>query len=657
MNKFIKILTAVLCVTMLLGPAAANAAEEKDNCTQPPSDPPLLAVDKTAAIDSEEERIYSVVLSVQGASIAHSNPADVVLVMDASSGMVSPDPNKLNNLKGAVKDVINAVLAENPVNRIALVKFNSVSTRLTSFSSDAGYLKGVVDSIGINYGTNMQAGMIDAMQAMADSNDSSSKIIIIFSDGIPNMYYYMTEPVLGGFNAAARAWFILAALNTKAAYPGCRIYTVGLLSGMDDEDKDHARSTLNPGNAGEDYVDEYFEFDGSIDITPLIGHIGSDVEHSPAMSGFTVTDTIPAEFELLKDSIRINGVSVAPGGAEIDYDEETGVITWTSETPRSASNTLEYSLKARPYYCGIIDTNTKAVLTAYYPDRDPISLDFPNPEVPVRPYAQDDSYTFEPGATLSIPVTTGVLANDWPDDELNHSTEDSISLSAEVATLPSNGQLEFNPDGSFSYTPDDSSVTSDSFTYRKCMTATGQWAGTYKSDEATVKITSKGMEQPDNPPTNDDKGGGYSTTEYVSLTVAIEGQGSVLPGEGVYSRAKHSVQLFSHISPDEGWYFDGWYGASGSEVTDDGRLVMDGNKSVVARFLPVGETEPEVEPEAVQEYISTSVPESVPEAVIEDDIIPMDQPLPRTGGLPAEILMGAGFMLVSLGVIRRKSKG
>jgi phage baseplate assembly protein gpV len=66
------------------------------------------------------------------------------------------------------------------------------------------------------------------------------------------------------------------------------------------------------------------------------------------------------------------------------------------------------------------------------------------------------------------------------------------------------------------------------------------------------------------------------------LEVVVEGNGAVSPASGSFPRGER-VELTA--TPDEGWRFDGWSGdASGGEPRI--RVVMDRDRSVVARFLP-----------------------------------------------------------------------
>ncbi|HYI09018.1 MAG TPA: Ig-like domain-containing protein, partial [Thermoanaerobaculia bacterium] len=90
------------------------------------------------------------------------------------------------------------------------------------------------------------------------------------------------------------------------------------------------------------------------------------------------------------------------------------------------------------------------------------------------PFANDDNYQREEGQGLSVPAP-GVLANDG--DPAGN------PLTAQPVSSPSHGNVTLNPDGSFTYTPDNpASTQSDAFEYRASN-------GTKTSNAARVRIT------------------------------------------------------------------------------------------------------------------------------------------------------------------------
>ncbi|MEM9136170.1 MAG: DUF4347 domain-containing protein, partial [Cyanobacteria bacterium P01_F01_bin.42] len=74
------------------------------------------------------------------------------------------------------------------------------------------------------------------------------------------------------------------------------------------------------------------------------------------------------------------------------------------------------------------------------------------------PVAADDSYSADFNTALTIGAAGGVLANDSDSDG-------GDTLTAAIATEPSNGTVTLNDNGSFTYTPDAGFSGSDSFTY------------------------------------------------------------------------------------------------------------------------------------------------------------------------------------------------
>ncbi len=78
------------------------------------------------------------------------------------------------------------------------------------------------------------------------------------------------------------------------------------------------------------------------------------------------------------------------------------------------------------------------------------------------PLAVDDHYIICHGTTLAVDHTAGVLAND-SDINLGQS---GVQLAALLMNGPANGQLSFNADGSFAYTPKPFFAGTDAFRYR-----------------------------------------------------------------------------------------------------------------------------------------------------------------------------------------------
>ncbi|MFL6247174.1 MAG: Ig-like domain-containing protein, partial [Thermoanaerobaculia bacterium] len=93
---------------------------------------------------------------------------------------------------------------------------------------------------------------------------------------------------------------------------------------------------------------------------------------------------------------------------------------------------------------------------------------------PAGPSARADSYSVLRGQTLTVPATTGVLAND---------TEPQAKpLTAILVSTTTRGTLTLNANGGFTYVHNGSAGTSDTFTYKANN-------GTIDTAAATVTIT------------------------------------------------------------------------------------------------------------------------------------------------------------------------
>ena len=90
------------------------------------------------------------------------------------------------------------------------------------------------------------------------------------------------------------------------------------------------------------------------------------------------------------------------------------------------------------------------------------------------PVANDDAYERTEGASLLV-AAPGVLENDTD-------VADGDTLTAVLASDPTNGTLSLNADGSFTYTPNTGYFGSDSFTYKA-------YDGTDESSPATVTVS------------------------------------------------------------------------------------------------------------------------------------------------------------------------
>lgn len=165
----------------------------------------------------------------------------------------------------------------------------------------------------------------------------------------------------------------------------------------------------------------------------------------------------------------------APAGMTIN--PATGVISWTPTAAQAMTHQFVVLLADKAG--NAVTQNVSVTVTG---------------DINVLP----DIYTVAEDGVLTVPAATGVLNNDGTSGQ---------SLTASIVSQPSHGTLTLNPDGSFTYTPNDNFSGVDSFTY----TATD---GTLTGNTATVTINITAV---NDPPTG--VADNYTTNEDTALTV------------------------------------------------------------------------------------------------------------------------------------------
>ncbi|WP_283631786.1 Ig-like domain-containing protein [Mycolicibacterium poriferae] len=196
--------------------------------------------------------------------------------------------------------------------------------------------------------------------------------------------------------------------------------------------------------------------------------------------GLTATNTIGLPIVALPEPDNQAPVAGAPG--EQIVDPETGSVTgslgftdpdgdeltYTATDPTNGSVTIDaeagtftYTPANRPE-AGEPDGADAFTVTATDPDGLSASttIDVPVTALPdpdnTAPVANADTYSLDEDTPLVI-AGPGVLAND--------TDADGDPLTAVLGTGPAHGTFALNPDGSFSYTPNDGYSGTDTFTY------------------------------------------------------------------------------------------------------------------------------------------------------------------------------------------------
>ena len=83
-----------------------------------------------------------------------------------------------------------------------------------------------------------------------------------------------------------------------------------------------------------------------------------------------------------------------------------------------------------------------------------------------------------------------------------------------------------------------------------------------------------------------------------TLTMVVEGQGSVSPEAGDYPYVPGTIVPIT-ATPAEGWQFDGWTGDVGDTSSSETTVHVDGDKTVTAHFSEIGSHPPSADHQAV----------------------------------------------------------
>lgn len=125
--------------------------------------------------------------STRGNDRIHHEGIDVVIVLDLSDSMETPDmvPNRL----GAAQAVIDDFIRRRPRDRIGLVAFGSTASTVAPLTMDHGVLRTLMRRLrlGVMDGstTAIGAGLGMALNRL-DESDADTKVIVLLTDGVHN---------------------------------------------------------------------------------------------------------------------------------------------------------------------------------------------------------------------------------------------------------------------------------------------------------------------------------------------------------------------------------------------------------------------------------------------------------------------------------------
>lgn len=110
-----------------------------------------------------------------------SDERDIVLVLDTSSSMAG---TPMEETKKAATNFVNTILEEDA--SIGIVTYADSAEQISDFSVDKNHLTGIVANISPGGSTNIESGLAEA-RSMLDSSNAKKKIIVLMSDGEPNI--------------------------------------------------------------------------------------------------------------------------------------------------------------------------------------------------------------------------------------------------------------------------------------------------------------------------------------------------------------------------------------------------------------------------------------------------------------------------------------
>lgn len=268
LNRFLmkkKIFSLILVASILIGllptPVSALATGlqiqpgsiDADPVTNPPAklkDGQIWTDKSVVPVNNTGE--FKITLSAAGQNYQITIPGerqklDVVLVLDVSGSMDSY--NRLSNMKTAASNAVNALLAPELDNRVALISYSSTALLKVDFTNSKVTLLNEINKLSADGGTNIQNAFLKAQQALENRSDKSRQpVIILMSDGAPTYYYTSLEDHSNrqgnGQNTTRNEvwWTIKQAAKAKSEIPDLRIYTIGFGVGRSDA----AIATLMP---------------------------------------------------------------------------------------------------------------------------------------------------------------------------------------------------------------------------------------------------------------------------------------------------------------------------------------------------------------------------------------------------------------------------
>ena len=238
----------------------------------------------------------------------------------------------------------------------------------------------------------------------------------------------------------------------------------------------HGTMTLNPATGAFTYVPSSSSYTGS-DSFQWRAHDG--ITWSAIKTGYI--ELLNRKASLSSDSYQVHSgqtltVLTVNGLLTNDYDSDGDSLQPTI-TAQPAQGTVTLNANGSFVYvpnAGVFNADDSFKYKVYdgaeWSAETTVTVKVSN----ALPSTRAEGYSIRHDNILSVPVSRGVLANDYDND--------SDALSATIATQPSHGTLNLSANGGFTYQPDAGYAGTDSFTYRA-------FDGFQQSGLVTVSLT------------------------------------------------------------------------------------------------------------------------------------------------------------------------
>lgn len=362
---------------------------ELDTTTAKPSALVLSSDENTAPahrkyIKYNGEDSYTLTLDVTGKydSTLNKPKIDVVLIVDTSGSMNEPMGEK-SRLK-ALQDVVtekgglsDSIFNNDQIDaRMTVVTYYGLEDYYWYNSpwDDATWVNGawattksevdqIVNGIRVNEeksGTNCQAGLRTAKEALAKADSSARKIVIFLSDGLPTYRYDNDGYTIGNGKTDSKNYNANAAYNEAAAMKGLdQFYTIGFSDSADSTFLSTLATKVNTTS-----TKKYYSAADADKLAEAFKQItGNLTEYT--CTNVVLTDTL-SDYAELENAAHLNPTikATASDGSEVDLSSVDIQVTYNEGT-RTVTATFPTDYKLQKDVTYAVSFNVKPTAKAY----------------------------------------------------------------------------------------------------------------------------------------------------------------------------------------------------------------------------------------------------------------------------------------------------